>query len=113
MKTFLEKRSNQNSIKYGIGGPMGSRAKAVKQYKRSDNKWKNEFKSLKKQNKILYIIAKKSSLWRELKNIKKLKYKASRKRYNSSSDSSRDYYNSSLSMYIDWDEDRQPDGRGS
>ena len=37
------KRSDQKSIKYGLGGPMGSRAEAVKQYKRSENKWKKEF----------------------------------------------------------------------
>ena len=32
------KRSNQQIIKYGLEGPMGSRAEAVKQYKKSENK---------------------------------------------------------------------------
>ena len=46
---------------------MGNRAEAVKQYKKSENHWEKELKDLKKQNRILYSIAKKSSSRRELK----------------------------------------------
>ena len=48
---------------------------------------------------MLYSIANKSGLRRELKKTKKLKDKASRKRYNYSINSSRDYSDSYL--YID------------
>ena len=34
------KRTNQKTIKYGLGGPMGSRAEVVKQYKKSKIKQK-------------------------------------------------------------------------
>ena len=62
---------------------------------------------------MLYIIYKKSDSSRELKNIKKIKYKASKKRSNSSIDSSRNEldYDSSLSRDSNWDEERQPDER--
>ena len=46
---------------------MGSRAEAVKQYKKSENHWEKELKDLNNQNRILYSIAKKSSSRRELK----------------------------------------------
>ena len=45
---------------------MGSRAEAVKQYKKSENHWEKELKDLNKQNRILYSIGKKSSSRREL-----------------------------------------------
>ena len=32
------KCSRQNSVKYGLGGPLGSMAEAVKQFKKSENK---------------------------------------------------------------------------
>ena len=41
---------------------MGSSAGAVKQYKKSKIKWKKELKALRKQNKMLASIAKKSGL---------------------------------------------------
>ena len=65
-----------------------------------------------KQNKILYSIAKNSGSRRELKKIKKIKDKDSRKCYNYSSDSSIDesYSVSSLSRDSDWYEDIQPVG---
>ena len=68
-------------------------------------------KSPKNQNKMLYISAKKSGSRDELKNIKKLKDKASSKRYNSISDSSSNYSESSISSHSDWDKDRQLAGR--
>ena len=45
-----------------------------------------ELKALKNQNKMLYIIAKKYVLRREIKKIKKIRAKASNKGSNSSSD---------------------------
>ena len=69
---------------------MGSRTDNVKQYKKSKNKWNKELKSLKKQNKMLYSISKKSGLRRKIKNIKKIREKASKKGRHSSSDYSSD-----------------------
>ena len=78
---------------------MGSRDDNVKQHKKSENKWKKGLKYLKKQNKMLYSIAKKSSSRRE---IKKIWGKASKKGCHYSSDSSSDYSESgsSLDSYI-------------
>ena len=53
------KRSDQNSIKDGLEGSLGSRDDATKQYKNSEHKWKKELKALKNQNKMLYSIARK------------------------------------------------------
>ena len=39
----------------------------MKQYKKSENKWKKELKDLKNQNKTLYKISKKSGSRREVK----------------------------------------------
>ena len=64
-------RTNR-TFKEGLGESMGSRADIVKQYKKSKNKWNKELKYIKKQNKILFSIAKKSGLCLELKNIKNI-----------------------------------------
>ena len=45
--------SDQNYVRDGMGGPMGSRAEAVKQYKKSENKRKKELEALKKQKNAL------------------------------------------------------------
>ena len=97
------KSSDQNSIKYGLGGSMGSRADSVKQYKKFKNKWKKDLKALMNQHKIIYSIINKSGSRRELKNINNIKAKYSKKRYNSIIDSSSgEYYsNSSLSNNSD------------
>ena len=68
----MVKRYGQKSIRDGLGGPMGSRAESVKHYKWSKNKYNNKLKALKKQNKIIYSIAKKSSTFREIKKINKV-----------------------------------------
>ena len=60
------------SIKDGMGGSIGSRTHAVQQHKKSENKWKKELKPLKKQNNMIYIIAKKSCSHCETKTIKKI-----------------------------------------
>ena len=52
---------------------MSSRTDTVKQYNNSENKWRKNLKSLKKQNKMLYIIAKKSSSLPEIEKIKKIR----------------------------------------
>ena len=82
------------SIKDRLGGPMGSRTDAVKQYHKYEKKWKKDLKALKKQNKVLYSIAKKSGSRRY---IKKIRAKASEK----SSDSSRDDLESDSSLASD------------
>ena len=46
----------KRSIKYGMGGPIGSRTHAGQQHKNSENKWKKQLKAPKKQNKMLYSI---------------------------------------------------------
>ena len=58
LRTFLEKRYNQQYIKDRLGGDLGDRANSLKQYKTYEHKWKKELKSLKNKNKILYSIAK-------------------------------------------------------
>ena len=84
------KRSDQQSIQDGLGGDLGNRANAVKQYKKYEHKCKKYLKAIKNQNEMLYIIAKKSGSRRELINISNIKAKASKKRSNYSSDSSSD-----------------------
>ena len=59
----------QKTIKDGLGGPMVSRAEAVKQYKNYGSKWKKELKSLKKQNKMLFSTTKNSLPRHEIKKI--------------------------------------------
>ena len=66
----------KNSDKDGLGGPLGSRANAVKQYKKFKNKRKKDLQAIKKQNKMIYIIAKESESCRELKNTKNTRDKA-------------------------------------
>ena len=53
-------------IKDGMGGTILNRINALQQYKKSENKWKTELKALKKQHKMIYIIAKKSGSRREI-----------------------------------------------
>ena len=89
---------------------MGSRDEDVKQYKKSKNKRKKELKDLKNQNKMLYSIAKKTGLRREINKIKKIKAKSCKKRRNDKINSSRNEYDydSSLYNYSGLNEDRQP-----
>ena len=69
-------------------------------YQKTQKKWESDLKSLKKQNKILSSMAKRSVSRRELKNIKNIKAKASNNnifsRNNSSSIDSDTYYSLSL-----------------
>ena len=66
-----------------MGGYLGDRADTVKHYKKSEQKWKKELKSLKNQNKMLFRIAEKSGSHHEMKNIKKIRTKASNNKKNS------------------------------
>ena len=86
-KDYTVMRTNQ-TIKDGIGGFLGSRTDTVKKYKKCENKWKKEMSAIKKQNKILYSITKKSGSRREIKKIKNIRKKASKKSRESSSDDS-------------------------
>ena len=69
-----------------------------------------ELKGLKKQNKMLYSISKKSISLCEIKNTKKIKAKASNNHCNDSYDSSSNKYysDSPISSDSGWDEYRQP-----
>ena len=80
-------RTNR-TIKYGMGGSVGSRTYTVKQYNKYENKWKKDIKALKKKNNMIYSIANKSGSLRKIKNIKKIRAKASKKVSESSSDGS-------------------------
>ena len=48
-KNWCVNRSCQQYIKVGMGGYLGDRADTVKHYKKSEQKWNKELKSLKKQ----------------------------------------------------------------
>ena len=73
------KRPDQQSINDRLGGALDNRADAVNQFKNYEHKYKKELKALKKHIKNLYRISKKSGLRRELKKIKNIKNKASKK----------------------------------
>ena len=95
--------TNQKNIKDVLGEPMGIRDEGVKQYKKSESKWKKYLKALKKQKKIISSISNNSGSRLELNIINKIREKASKKRCDYSSDSSSDEldYNSSLCRDID------------
>ena len=54
----LSERSDQKSINDGLVVPLGIRAKFVKQYKKFEYKLNKDLKSLRKNIKMLYSIAK-------------------------------------------------------
>ena len=80
---------------------MGSMYDTLKQYKNSENKWKKDLKALNNKNKILYSIANKYGLRRELKNINKIRAKSSKKICDSSIDSSSDDLDSDSALARD------------
>ena len=79
---------NQHSIKEGLGGTLGNRSDYVKHYIKYKHKWRKDTNYLKNQNKMIYSLSKKSGSHRELKNIKKIKAKASNNHRYSISNSS-------------------------
>ena len=87
--------------KYGMVGSVVIRADTVKRYKKSENKWHKEIKYTKKQNKMLYIIDKKSGSRREIKKIKKIQAKSSKKGVHSSSNDFSDKSDSDSSLASD------------
>ena len=100
---YFDKCSCQQSIREVLGGAIGNRDDSVKNYNKSEHKWKKDLKSLKKKNKILFSAAKNSGSRCELNNINNIRSKASKKCRYPSSDSSRSESDSdsSLSSYID------------
>ena len=98
----------KRSDKDGMGEYIGSRNHSVQQHKKSENKWKKELKALKKQNKMLYSIAKKSGSRREIQKIKKMKEESSKDAYSSSEDWGSD---SLLASNSSWDKEIRPAGR--
>ena len=71
-ENYFGKRSDQKSVKEGLGEILGNRYTAVNQYQKYENKWRRELKSLKKYNKILFSMAKRLGSRCELKNIKNI-----------------------------------------
>ena len=95
------KRSNQMSIKEKLGGALGNRSDAVKQYTKSEQNLNIELKALKEQNKMLYNIAKKSGWHCELKRIKRSGPRLPRKHSYSIIDSSSSGLDSDSSLSSD------------
>ena len=93
-----------------MGGSLGNRDDTINDYKKYEHKCNKDMKYLKKQNKMLYRISMKSDSHCELKNINKIKAKASKKRgyYSSNSYSSDSDSDSFLSSDSEWEEERQP-----
>ena len=83
-------RTNR-TINNGMGGSVVSRADTMKHYKKSEKKWRKDLKALKNQSKIIYSISNKYGLRCEIKNIKKIWAKDSKKFRHYSSGSSSDY----------------------
>ena len=83
-------RTNR-TINDGMVGSVVSRADTMKQYKKSENKWKKNLKALNNQIKIIYSISNKYGSRREIKNIKKIWAKYSKNGCHYSSGSSSDY----------------------
>ena len=73
-------RTNQQTIKDGLGVHIGGRYEAEKQYTDPESKWNKGLKYLKKQNKMLYSISNKFGSRCELKNIKNIRAKYTKKR---------------------------------
>ena len=79
-----------------MGGTLGNRASAVNQYHKSEKKNKRGIKALKKHNNMIFCMSKCSGSRHELKNIKNIRAKASKKHDYSISDSFTDDSDSSL-----------------
>ena len=62
-------RTNR-TINDGMGGSVVSRDDTMKQYKKSEKKWKKNLKALNNQSKIIYSIYNKYVLRHKIKNIK-------------------------------------------
>ena len=68
------------------GGSLVNRACAVKHYHKTEKNWKGGMKYFRKEKKMIYSMTKKSGSHHDIKNIKKIHKKASKKCSYSSSD---------------------------
>ena len=78
---LFELTNKLDSIKKYLGRGLGKRDAAVNQFHKSENKIQRNLKALKKQNKILFKLVKKTSYCKDMhkiKNIKAMKYNSSR-----------------------------------
>ena len=69
-RNWFGKISDQQYVKDGLGGALVNKADSIKHYKKSEQKWKMYLRSLKKQNKMIFSMAKKSGSRRYIKEIK-------------------------------------------
>ena len=107
-ENYFGKGSKHKSNRNILGGSLGNRNEAVKKFQKYAKKWRRELKSLKKQNKIIFRMTKRSGSHHELKKIKNIRSKApmnNESSNNSSSSSDSDY---SLSSEIGLDKIRHP-----
>ena len=72
----------------GLEGALGNRDDGINRYQKTEKKWKWELKSLKKQYKMLFSMAQIYGSRREIKSIKNIKVKESKKSSYSGSNSS-------------------------
>ena len=98
------RRYDQEYTKEGLRGSLNNRSTAVKKCHKYEKKWRRYMKDIKKQNKMLFRMAKHSGSHCELKNIKKIYAKALEKNDSSCSSSSRSDYDSSFSSDIEREE---------
>ena len=99
-EAWFVKRSDQVSLKKGLGGNLGNREKAVKKSHKTENGCKGELKHLKKNIKMLYIMVKCTKYCRYLKKIKNTPSNVTKKYESSSSDSSSKDSDSSYIMIV-------------
>ena len=105
---YFGERSKQESIRYSLVGSLGNRNNAVKQLQKYKNKWRRELKSLKKQNKIIFSMTKRSGSHHELNKINNIFSNAPKKNESSNNSSSGSDSDSSLSSDIGLDKTRHP-----
>ena len=72
--------SDQVSVKEILEGALGNRADAVNHNQKTEKKWEKYLKSLNKQNKMVFIMAKRFGSCRGLNKIKKIQARESRRR---------------------------------
>ena len=102
----FERRSDKESITKGMGGILENRDHDVKQFHKYGNRRKRDLKDLKKKNKILYIMFKRSITRHVLKKIKKIRTKASKNNDSSISGISGSESDSFLYSESEWYERR-------
>ena len=81
-----------------FGSTLGNRDTDVKKYHKAEKNWKMELKAIKKQNKMIFSMAKRLGSCRELKKI----HTKANKQIHSISNISSCYYDYYLSSDSDW-----------